>query len=278
MTWVPYLRKRSREYEKMVVITFPGMEALYSGFHCEVEFQPHEYLSRTDDWMRVADAQLNSTYQDDATDRIAPIKQYKVDGEYVRYGSPVIPSVAVLFHARGIEKVSYRNWSIEKWEVLAKEFPGAISIGTKNDMHVPGTRDCRDMALGSLMDLIASAAIVIGQSSGVMHLAALCDVPRLVWGDNKTYFNELQEKRYKETWNPLHTRVTWIPCDNWDPEPEQILDALKPKNVPAPQVATNCVGVGFPDNRLDQAGELLEKEIRSSIAKAKAERIPKSWQ
>ncbi len=310
MTWVPYLRKLSHDYEKMYISTFPGMEALYTGFHCEVEFIPHEYPDRTDDWMNSAIYQYDPDHwhtPDSVTDHIRMIKRYKVDGEYVRYGSPVIPEVGVLFHARGIDRFSFKNWPVGKWEQLAKGFPGVISIGTKDDLHVPGTRDCKGAALGELMDCIASAAIVIGQSSGLMHLASLCGTPQLVWADNKTYFNEPLEKRYKETWNPFNTRVTWIDCDNWNPDPQQILDALKPKIAPTPQVLStleeaaksghyivatawmedkdgkagvrsNCEPVNFPGGALDKAGELLTASIRSSIAKAQAERIPRSWQ
>lgn len=305
MTWVPYLRKLSRDYEKMYISTFPGMEALYTGFHCEVEFIPHGITERTDDWMNVA-----TNYPEglsDVTDYFTMIKQYKVDGEYVRYGSPVIPDVGVLFHARGIEKGSFKNWGCDKWEQLAKEFPGVISIGSGADLCVSGTRSFTNMDLAALMDVIASAAIVIGQSSGLMHLASMCGTPQLVWADNKTYFNERLETRYKETWNPFHTRVTWVNCDNWNPDPEQILDALKPKNVPTPQVLssihnavesahyiiatawteekdgeqairTNCETVNFPGGALDKAGELLAASMRGSIAKAQAERKPRSWQ
>jgi len=309
MMWVPYLRKLSHDYDKMYISTFPGVEALYSGFHCAVEFIPHGYTERTDDWTNPAKAPSPLSIPDDVTDVIKMIKQYKVDGEYIRYGSPVIKDVAVLFHARGIEEGAFKNWPVEKWEVLVKEFPGAISIGSNNDLHVPGTQDCRSVSLDSLehlMDLIASAAIVIGQSSGVMHLASLCGTPQLVWADNKTYFNEPLEKRYKETWNPFGTRVTWVDCDNWNPDPEQILQALKPRNTPTPQVLnsihqaveskhyivatawigekdggqsvlTNCETVNFPGGALDKAGELLSASMRSSIAKSQAERIPKSW-
>jgi hypothetical protein len=310
MTWVPYLRKLSHDYEKMYISTFQGMEPLYSGFHCGVEFLPHEYRKRTDSWTdtslvkyRLPPAALVPL---DEMERIMPIKEYKVDGEYVRYGSPAIKDVAILFHARGVDRFGFKNWPVEKWEVLAKEFPGATSIGSKDDLHVPGTRDCRGAELGMLMDCIASAAIVIGQSSGVMHLASMWGTPQLVWADNKTYFNEPLEKRYKETWNPFHTRVTWIDCDNWNPDPEQILEALKPRKAPTPQVlssihdaveseqyivaiawmgerdgkpsvSTNCIGVSFPDAHLDRAGEQLASEVRNSIAKAQAKRMPVSW-
>jgi len=304
MTWVPYLRKLSRDYEKMIISTFEGVEALYSGFHCELEFRPHTDQKRVDGWTEVNWPYVGIELE---AYHIKPIKQYKVDGEYVRYGSPVVQDAVVLFHARGIQTAAFKNWDIEKWAVLAKEFPSAISIGSKDDLHVPGTGDARGMSLGSLMDLVASASIVIGQSSGVMHLAAMCGTQQLVWADNKTYFNEPLEKRYQETWNPFGTPVTWIDCDNWDPQPDQIMQALKPKHsIPNTQVLSviydavqsgqyiigvahvgekdnkaavmaKSIGINFPDSMLEQAEEQLFKSVRGSIAKAKAERMPVSW-
>ena len=163
--------------------------------------------------------------------------------------------------------------------------------------------------LPDLMNAIASASIVIGQSSGVMHLAVMCGTPVCVWGDDKLMnFGESLEIRYKETWNPFGTPVTWVHCDKpWDPEPEWILEALKPKDVPDPRIlgAINaavrsgryivavahigdqegkeaihsaCIGVDFPDNKfLEQAEAQLCDEIKKSISNAKAERIPVSW-
>lgn len=306
MTWIPYLRKRSRDYEKMFVSTFEGMEPLYIGFHCEVEFKPHDYNERVDDWTTRGMMPCSV----DTTDIIKPIKEYRVDGEYVRYGSPVIKDVSVLFHARGIEKGSFKNWDIEKWEALAEKFPGAASIGTRDDLHVPGTVDGRDIAFhGNLRDVIASASIVIGQSSGVMHLASMCGTPHLVWGDDRLKnFGESLEKRYAETWNPFGTPVTWVSCEKpWDPEVDQILDALRPKSIPDPRTLdlvkravesehytiavaymgekdgkdalyAQAGGTGFPDAWLDKAEKDLLDTVKGSISTARAERRPVSWQ
>jgi hypothetical protein len=319
MTWVPYLRKLSHDYDKMYISTFPGVEALYSGFHCEIEFMPRGHDCRLDEWesrelwhdilMEASAGNVtNENWEAYQTNHITPIKKYHIDGEYARYGSPVVKDVAVLFHARGIEKRAFKNWSREKWTRLAKEFPGAGSIGSLDDLMVSGGdvahRDCRGEKLQNQMDLIASASIVIGQSSGIMHLALMCGTPIATWGDCNN-FGESLEKRYKETWNPFHTPVTWI-GDTWDPDPEDIMAALKPKNVPAPQVLsilhdavesgqyiistawmgerdgkeavfTGCSAMSFPDDRLDQAAEQMTKDVNGAISKAKAERIPVSW-
>lgn len=304
MTWVPYLHKLSRDYDKMYISTFEDVEALYTGFHCELEFVPHSYPNRVDDWLEYPpEAEL---YLELCTDHIKPIKEYRVDGEYVRYGSPVFKDVTILFHARGVEP-QFKNWPREKWEVLAAEFPGAKSIGSYGDQCVT-ERVYNDAGLKQLVDVIASASVVVGQSSGVMHLALMCGTPVVVWGDDKLMnFGESLEARYKETWNPFHTPVAWVNCEKaWDPEPEQILDAMKPKDVPdlrtlslIKQAAASgqymvavgymgekdgkeclyaqCGGTSFPANWLDKAGEDMIRKIQQSISQAKAERIPVSW-
>lgn len=303
MTWIPYLRLLSHDYDKMYISTFEGVEALYSGFHCELEFC-HVHGERVDNWM---DGPMGEWMpkQLDGRFHIPAIKEYRVEGEYVRYGSPVVKDVGVLFHARGIEKGASKNWPREKWEKLAENFPGARCIGSEADQIVTEfawtTSD-----LGYLMDVIASAAVVIGQSSGVMHLALMCGTPIVTWGkcDN---FGDTLKNRYMETWNPFHTPVTWV-GDTWDPEPEQIMEAIRPTAKVRPTVrvtqavhnaaqskqyivavayavekdgktaiVSTCEDVGFPDNLLEQAVKDLGKSITGAIAQAQAERRPASW-
>lgn len=318
MTWVPYLRNLSHDYDKMYISTFEGVEALYTGFHCELEFVPHKGQERTDDWMYTAEtAQEIRTCTDnhgikvDITDHIKPIKEYRigakggVEGEYVRYGSPVVKDVGVLFHARGIEKGASKNWPREKWKKLAENFPGARCIGSDADQIVTEFAwTTSDLSL--LMDVIASAAVVIGQSSGVMHLALMCGTPIVTWGDCNN-FGDTLKNRYMETWNPFGTSVTWV-GDTWDPEPEQIMEAIRPTvNIKPTEkvlraihnaaqskkyivavayaeekegrvaIMSSCEDVGFPDNLLEQAVKDLGKSINGAISQAKEERTPASW-
>lgn len=303
MTWVPYLRKLSREYDKMYISTFPGMEALYTGFHCEVEFRPHSHPGRTDDWEgRLPSVSLDMGLR---TMPIVPIKEYRIDGEYVRYGSPVVKDVGVLFHARGIEKGAKKNWPRVKWEKLAEQFPGAISVGSAGDQHVTGS-GMVNPELDRLMDTIASAAVVIGGSSGVMHLALMCGTPIVTWGDCNN-FGDTLKNRYMETWNPFGTPVTWV-GDTWDPEPEEVMEAIRPTvSIRPPEkvirsihdavesghyliavayakeqgdqmaIVSTCESVGFPDVLLDKAYDDVGKAIKGAIAQAQSDRRPGSW-
>jgi len=228
MTWQSYLRKLSHDYDKMIISTFEGMEPLYDGFHCETEFLPHKHPGRALDWRDVS--MVNTGFDRTAytcpVDDIVPIKQFKVEGEFIRYGTPIETDIELLFHARGIQKANFKNYPHEKWDELAGSFPKAASVGIGDDYHVPGTVDMRGIPLQDLMDLMASVQVCVGQSSGVMHLATLCGLKQVVWGDNKTHFSETLENRYKMIWNPFKTPVTWIPADNWDPESSDILKGI----------------------------------------------------
>jgi len=229
MTWQSYLRKKSHNYDRMIISTFPGMEALYTGFHCAVEFMPHRQTERALDWRDVSNVEhgFNPANFTCPVERIEPIKQYRTDGEYVRYGTPRDTGIEVLFHARGIQKSTFKNYPIEQWNDIAAAFPKAASIGTMDDMFLEGTEDKRGIPLQELMDLMASAQVVVGQSSGVMHLASLCGTRQVVWAeDNKTYFNEKLEQRYRETWNPFNTPVSWVNTANWDPNTDDVILAV----------------------------------------------------
>lgn len=311
MTWVPYLRKLSSEYDKMYISTFEGVEALYTGFHCELEFVPHHFTERTDDWLRELWPAVDV---ERGVKQIVPVeKEYRVEGAYVRYGSPVVKDMGVLFHARGIEKGASKNWPIEKWQELAKQFPGARTIGSVNDLLptsgdqiVGPIHDWRDTQLKPLMDVIASAAVVIGQSSGVMHLALMCGTPIVTWGKCNN-FGDTLKNRYMKTWNPFGTPVTWV-GDTWDPEPEQIMEAIRPTvNIRPPEkvlrsihdavesghylvavayaketegkmaIVSTCEAVEFPDVLLDKAYDDIGKTIKKAIAQVQAEREPASW-
>lgn len=236
-TWQSYLRKLSHDYDKMYISTFPGMEPLYAGFHCETVFLPHNHPGRAQDWRdpdmwmdlmsQATEGQLSEEIKKACIEgHIEPIKQYKTDGEYIRYGTSKDREIEILFHARGIKGCSFKNWQFEKWKQLASNFPKAASIGSQDDQYIPGTTDRRNIPLQNLMDLMAGAKVVVGQSSGVMHLASLCGTRHVVWGDKKTYFGQRLEKRYREDWNPLGTPVSWVETEAWNPEPDEVLAVI----------------------------------------------------
>jgi len=207
MSWVPFCRKMAIDYDRILVSSFGEMAPLYADF--VTEFRPHDKTGRGLDYP----------------------KMYRVDGSYHQYGRPENAAIAqeILIHARGIRRKSSINY--KRWPEFVKQFmavPESIGfIGSELDQYVRGCFDFRRIGLQKLMDRIAKAKIVVGVSSGIMHLAAACGTDIVVWGDSRTYFSETLEQRYKVTWNPFDVKVGWIKADDWQPEPKEIIKKME---------------------------------------------------
>jgi hypothetical protein len=205
MTFAPACRRIARSYDKAIVTSFPGMGPLYDDF---AEFQSHGKTGRS----------------------LIYDKHYRVDGDHRRYGDAdkAIYKCDILLHARGISRkrpINYRCWD-ELVKLLAAH-PWSVGwIGSKEDYFFDYDLDLRDLTLQQLMNQMAAARVVVGVSSGVMHLAAGCGADLLVWGDKRTYFGETLEERYKKTWNPHKVRVGYIAAEDWQPSPIEILEEI----------------------------------------------------
>ena len=207
-SWVPFCRKKAAGYDQVVVTSFDGMGPLYADFATEFKThgQPHRGLK----------------YQ----------KLYRPPpGGYYKYGRPDEPEFFFdcLIHARGIPRknsINYRRW--DELLGLMKKMPGTCAvIGSRQDDRVGDLFDMRGLELQKLMDLISRAKMVIGVSSGLMHLSAFCGTDLVVWGDRRTYFSETLEQRYKVTWNPFNVKVGWVDAEYFQPEPEAIAERIR---------------------------------------------------
>ncbi len=208
MTWAPMCRLIARDYARSVVTSFADSEALYADF--ATGFVDHGHKRRG----------LNYP------------KHYRVKGLYHRYGcrAQAQYSCDVLIHARGIRRkanINYQHWP-ELIDLMIGHPWSFGWIGSRFDNTSPyWGLDFRGYPMKSLMDIIAASKLIIGVSSGIMHLAAACGTNLVVWGDRRTYFGETLEKRYKKTWNPFSVRVGWIDADDWQPQPQRILKEIE---------------------------------------------------
>lgn len=226
MTWQAWCRQEAKKYEKVYCCSFPDMEPLYRDFS---EFIPHSHQGRALDWQKKENMD-KAVYEipEDVTKQILPFKRYKPEGDFISFGADSKRhGYSNLIHARGIGRGG-KDYPLDMWEKLIDELPGTIAcIGSEKDHLIGDVADMRGMPLDALADLIANSGVVIGQSSGVMHLATLCRTPIVVWGDNRTYFNESLHKRYRETWNPFNSQVWYLADDEWKPDPDKITYLLK---------------------------------------------------
>jgi hypothetical protein len=235
--WQGILRKIAKNYSKVYVAGRPGHNVIYEDF---AEYIPIETIGDETSGMRNCDYKYQDEHKKyDVDDVILPetyLTHYnprKEDNsrflntkqEFIKYGKQIATGISLLVHARYTNKwkSSYRNWSKEKWDVLTNELVkqgyqiGAI--GKTGQAYLPeGCWNLMDIDLRTLTNYMRSTKIIIGPSSGPMHLAALCDLKRVVWG-----MPEL-EKTYKYHWNPFNVTAEFI--EGWSPGVDNVLIAV----------------------------------------------------
>ena len=233
--WQSVLRAMAPRCDRVEVWCRPGHNVLYRDFAKVHNFDPrttetncHQSQGgvqfvrpKEGNWLAVNDIYVNgwSTLFDGS-----------LRHKYIELGTPISPAYT-LIHARATGKYNtgYRNWPLENWKKLVPRLNGFVaSIGTEA-YHIPGTADLRGISLDYLCDYMAGANIVIGPSSGPIHLAALCGCPHLVWtGHSRTV------ERCEGSWNPFDTKCLvysnkfeWDTKREWQPTPEKIVELLR---------------------------------------------------
>ena len=149
--------------------------------------------------------------------------------EYIQYGNPALvqKKYDIIIHARSTEKygTDFRNPPSSKFSEIV-EYTGLsfASIGSEHGaFHIPGTDDLRGVPLEELCAYISASTMVMGPSSGPMHLASLCGTPHLVWSGD-----EPNVDRYEKYWNPFKTKVKILDHTyGWNPPLTTLLKELE---------------------------------------------------
>lgn len=239
MNWQAYLRALRPRYDKIMVSARVSSQALYADF-CD-EFIPHEIVGRSNS--HVAFELQNPDELSRIYSLVPPDAHHLIPQRYIpesvqrfiQFGqpSPEKYPVDVLIHARGRAHETGRNWPQEKWDQLAQALRadgirvGSVGISSST-MMIPHVTDFRDIPLKDTFDVMASARLMLGPSSGPLHLASLCGLPHLVWTDQRTYgMGKTSREKYGDWWNPLRTPVRVIDEFEFNPPVELILKAAK---------------------------------------------------
>lgn len=256
MNWQGFVRKLSRRYARTIVCCPAGREALYADFATEII--PHRIrgiaecnvihkLENPDELARVL------ALVPPGADHLKPLGYQPFSRqEFVRFGTPRPElRVDVLFHPRGRTFGTDRNWSPERWRALLAILRarglrvGCIGVraATLDLAGLAGFEDVgtaipdwRDRPLSETLDVIASAGVVVGPSSGPMHLASLCGTPHVVWTDRARYARgRTNRDKYEGWWNPHGTPVTVLDEDGFDPDPVKVAEAVVAQLALAPR-------------------------------------------
>jgi len=238
MNWQAFLRHLRPRYERMIVSCPKGNEALYDDF-CD-EFVPHDINGTSNCHMafrlrnRSELRRVLALIPRDA-DYLQPRRYIPPQHQaFIRYGHPDASiSRDVLVHARGKPSSSGRNWSREHWHRLIDSLRlNGLSVGCIGrkgaTLDLEEASDFRDLPLAKTLDMLASARLVVGPSSGPLHLASLCGTPHLVWTDRATYSMGMSSReKYESWWNPLKTEVVVMDSDGFNPSPDLVIAQVR---------------------------------------------------
>ncbi len=237
MNWQAWVRALAPRYEEVWVCSRPSSEALYADVF--TRFIPHDIRGKP---VHVIATEVQNPEErarvlgmlTPEMDHLLPRLFVPVAAQrFIRFGERLdSPPADVLFHARGKEIASSRNWSQGAWVDMCGRLTAAgLKVGcvglSAATLDVPGVADFRDRPLAETMDLMASAKVVIGPSSGPMHLASLCGVPHVVWTDRGIYrMGKTSRQKYESWWNPLNTPVKVLDDEGFAATPETVMNAV----------------------------------------------------
>jgi len=245
--WVPYVRKLARVYGKTVVVCEPGHEYLYRDF-CD-EFWNYTKDGWRDRWTVVGKEPKIPGYIREKYPgaRILVPNEKRiwrgwVKGEFRKYGNKNGNGYDILIHARNLKPNSWydkkvvkgsRNWPADKWIALVEHFKDyrIAYIGSQTGSRCFGNgEDLRGLALDKLCSIMVNSKVIVGESSGPLHLASHCGCPQVVITHDhkeKSLYGKTNRDRYKTLWNPFHTPCKVLDRWEWCPPVDRVVKAVK---------------------------------------------------
>ena len=236
--WVPHLRYVARRYKNVIVGTRPGNDYLYADFATKIyHFKADNFTDRFMNhgavygppkkiWRHHPKAQI---LMPNWAVCISKHREYCCYGQHTQYQNGIYD---IIIHARSATKYksANRNWPVKYYQEVLKHFPKlkAASVGT-DAYHIPGTEDKRGVKLVDLCSMLRLCKLVIGPSSGTMHLAHMCQAPLLVWTgrEKQKCIKANNRKRYEKLWRAFDTPVHVLDAHGWCPNPKWVIRAME---------------------------------------------------
>lgn len=241
MEWQGYVRRLGSLYERTIAISYETSRYLYG----ECEFYSHHLsLAQSCFGYGVKPANFGEGLVEAAIsmklpkqydlltpwDMTRPIKLLIGGQQFVRFREPVFHDlkVDILFHLRRLirEDGDEKNYSREEASRIVEDCRshgltmGFIGLPEYSDWISPA-RDLRSNDLGKTISAICSARLIVGGSSGPMHLAALCAKPIVVWTGHTG-----GAERYRSYWNPFSSDVFIVTEETFRPPAESVVRTL----------------------------------------------------
>ena len=240
-TWQGYIRSIAHEYNKIIIASRAGNELLYEDFMTEFipivvpenalsdswfcRGLPHDfadkYVTNIDYDVKIPAQSIGFLYYPNGQPALS---SEFLNQKFVKYKSDTLDKhFDILVHPRNKNLGNNRNWSQENWQslvnLLSKKFTVGI-IGNHEAFQLNNAEDLRKISIRDTVSLMNRTKLVVGQSSGPLHLASLSGTPHLVWSE------EANRNRYNKYWNPFNTPVSFHSEMSWNPTPEFIYNKI----------------------------------------------------
>lgn len=160
-----------------------------------------------------------------------PVKLCAAQEAVEKWKNELPENKKIVLTYRALQRGGERNSNPECIEKLAafiiKKGWTPVLVGRiDSGFSVPSSGAVNLVNKTTLEDLIAIyrlSSVVVGSSTGIIHLAAACRVPHITWGS--TFPDDTVVRRYNRDWNLNNTWVRFVSKD-WDVDAEMIQDVL----------------------------------------------------
>ena len=222
MVWQGFLRKAAEGFDEVHGVCFEPFKHLYEDFTDKLYFAtpPERHTQPAHDMPEEFLEDLNKLANDKDIDlsvfdsrQTVPYWNHQEHAQYKSYKKKTKKKYDAVLHLREMGHRAEDNdgaeWNKELVDRLVSEGQKIALIGTSKgscDVDFPVDK-FYDKPLSEVIDVINQSKVVVGQSSGPMHLAALCEAETIVWSNTK---GDGLRERYLETWNPLNNLVFYL--------------------------------------------------------------------
>jgi hypothetical protein len=239
--WQGYIRSIAHEYGKVIVASRAGHELLYEDFANEfVPVQVPENASSNSWWcdglpesftrdiaskikhdIRIPAKYIGFLYYDNGTIQVSD--EY-LNQKFIKYHSDSLnKTFDILIHPRNKSLGNERNWNKNSWQnlvdLLSKKFTVAV-IGNHEAFQLNNAEDYRKLSIRDTVSLMNRCKLVVGQSSGPLHLASLSGASHLIWS------TEHNRNRYTKYWNPFGIPAYFYSEMGWNPSVDFIYNKI----------------------------------------------------
>jgi len=222
MVWQGFIRKAAEDFDEVHGVCFEPFKHLYEDFTDKLYFAtpeerqtqpahdtPPDIVEKINKLINDKDIELN-VFDSRQT---VPYWNHQEFAKYKSYKKNTKKKYDAVLHLREMAHRAEDNDGFEWNERLVKrllsEGKTIALIGTSKgtcDVDLPVDK-FYDKPLSEVIRVINQSKVVVGQSSGPMHLAALCKAKTIVWSNTK---GDGLKERYEKTWNPFNNKVNYL--------------------------------------------------------------------